>query len=187
MPARAPLDLLAEELGDFAGRVERDLALRFAVKEAALAARESALEAREAEREMRLVRMEQATAEKLATLQNGRDGVDGRSWTARGAYDPLATYGNGDVVWREMSPFLALCDDPGPCAEGNANWQLVVPRSSRGQRGKDGERGPRPVGLTALPDYMAQLVLDDGTMGEPFSVRAWFEPHDPHPVAEAAP
>lgn len=184
MPARAPLDLLAEELGEFAGRVERELGLRFAVKEAALAAREAALEAREAERETRLVRMEQAAAERLATL---RDGVDGRSWTARGAYEPGETYASGDVVWREMSPFLALRDEPGPCEEGNANWQLVVPRSSRGQRGKNAERAPRPVGINALPDYMAQLVLDDGTIGEPFSVRAWFEQPDPGLPAEAGP
>jgi hypothetical protein len=96
-------------------------------------------------------------------------------------------YGNGDVVWRDMSPFIALRDEPGPCEEGNANWQLVVPRASRGQQGKAGDRGPsglpgaaapKPIGLNALPDYMAQLVLDDGTISEPFSVRAWFEQYD---------
>jgi hypothetical protein len=208
MPARAPLDLLAEELGEFAGRIERELTLKFAVKEAALAAREAALETREAEREMRLVKMEQAVAERLATLRDGepgptgppgekgdrgedgapgRDGVDGQGWNERGQYQPGGTYSRNDIVWRDLSPFLARCDDPGPCEQGNENWRLVLPRPSRGPQGKSGERGPaglagpagqpgpRLVELRALPDYMAQIVLDDGTVSEPFSVRAWFE------------
>jgi hypothetical protein len=125
--------------------------------------------------------------EKGADGAPGRDGDDGRGWAARGSYEPTESYRGGDVVWRDMSPFLALSDDPGPCEEGNENWQLVVARASRGQQGKAGDRGPsgspgapapRPIGLKALPDYMAQLVLDDGTISEPFSVRAWFEQYD---------
>lgn len=189
-------------------RIERELGLRFAAREATLATREAELAAREAERETRLVRMEQAIAEKLAALKDGRDGEpgpagppgengapgepgrdgspgqDGRGWAARGAYEPGEAYRAGDIAWRDLSPFLALCDDPGPCEERNVNWKLVLPKPSRGPQGRPGDRGspgapgapaPSPISLKALPDYHAQLVLDDGTVGEPFCVRAWLE------------
>jgi hypothetical protein len=72
----------------------------------------------------------------------GRDGSDGRGWNERGQYELGEAYRRDDVVWRDMSPFLARCDEPGPCEEGNPNWRLIVARASRGQQGKPGERGP---------------------------------------------
>jgi hypothetical protein len=72
----------------------------------------------------------------------GRDGADGRGWNERGQYDLGEAYRRDDVVWRDMSPFLARCDEPGPCEEGNPNWRLIVARASRGQQGKAGDRGP---------------------------------------------
>jgi hypothetical protein len=128
-----------------------------------------------------------APGEKGADGAPGRDGSDGRGWNERGQYELGEAYRRDDVVWRDMSPFLARCDEPGPCEEGNPNWRLIVARASRGQQGKAGDRGPsgppgaaapRPIGLKALPDYMAQLVLDDGTSSAPFSVRTWFEQYD---------
>lgn len=110
-------------------------------------------------------------------------GADGRGWTSRGVYEASQTYVEGDVVWRDLSPFLARTDNPGPCEEGNANWQLIVPKPSRGPQGRQGEPGRagapggpvKPIKLRALSGYMAQQVLDDGSFGEPFSVRIWFD------------
>ena len=70
MSATSPFEVLAEELGAVAGRVERELGLRVT---AALAD----LHRHEAEREVRLARIEQALTERLGKLQDGRDGRDG--------------------------------------------------------------------------------------------------------------
>ena len=201
--------ILLEEAGSVFGRLEREATL---IGRALI----SDVERRAAEMELRMVRMEQAVAERLGKLQDGRDGkdgvdgrdgadgavgppgppgeaiqgppgADGRGWNNRGAYKDGETYATGDVVWRNLSPFLACNDDPGPCEEGNENWRLIVPKPSRGPQGRQGEPGrmgpagpagqhaPKVVGLNPLPGYMAQLVLEDGSLGEPFPVRAWLD------------
>lgn len=112
--------------------------------------------------------------------RDGNPGQDGRGWAARGAYDAGEAYQAGDVAWREGSPFLALCDAPGPCEEGNANWQLVLPKPSRGPQGKPGERGPAgtpgPAGRNAAEvvglaideeKFTIALRRADGTLTEP--------------------
>ncbi|HYD66175.1 hypothetical protein [Azospirillum sp.] len=63
MPA-TPLDILAEELGAVAGRIEREAGLRI---EAAIAD----LRRIDAERELRLVNLERAVADRLASVRDG--------------------------------------------------------------------------------------------------------------------
>jgi hypothetical protein len=70
MSATSPFEVLAEELGAVAGRVERELGLR------TTAAIET-LQRHAAELEVWKVRMEQTLTERLGTLQDGRDGKDG--------------------------------------------------------------------------------------------------------------
>jgi hypothetical protein len=94
----------------------------------------------------------------------GSDGSDGRGWNERGQYELGEAYRRDDVVWRDMSPFLARCDEPGPCEEGNPNWRLIVARASRGSRarpaiagraGLPGAAAPRPSGSTRCPIHGA--------------------------------
>jgi hypothetical protein len=63
----SPFDLLAEELGAVAGRIEREANLRIATAIADL-------QRRDAERELRLERLERAITDRLAMV---RDGIDG--------------------------------------------------------------------------------------------------------------
>lgn len=71
IPQMSPFDILAEELGAVAGRVERESALRIT---AAL----SDLRARDAERELTLTRFMQSITERIeARMALVRDGVDG--------------------------------------------------------------------------------------------------------------
>jgi hypothetical protein len=163
MPALSPFDVLAEELGSVAGRVEREAGLRLT---AALAD----LHRHEAEREVRLVRIEQAVAERLAGLQDGRDGkdgqdglpgtngavgppgapgeaiqgppgADGRSLNFRGTYKAEDSHLRDDVVMVDRGSFVALEDNPGACP--GPGWQLLAGGGKRGERGDKGERGER--------------------------------------------
>jgi hypothetical protein len=67
MQNHSPVEIIAEEAGLILGRVEREATLT--VK--ALAAD---IQRRDTELELRMVRLEQAAAERLASLQNGQDG-----------------------------------------------------------------------------------------------------------------
>lgn len=68
MPATSPFDVLAEELGAVAGRIERSAALRI---EAAVAD----IRRIDAERELRLVSLERRIEDRLATVKDGADGT----------------------------------------------------------------------------------------------------------------
>lgn len=67
--AESPLDVLAQELGAVAGRVEREATLRI---DAAI----SDLRRIDAERELRLARLERAIEDRLATVRDGLPGKD---------------------------------------------------------------------------------------------------------------
>lgn len=71
MPALSPFDILADELGAVAGRIEREVALRIA---AALAD----VQRLEAERELRLARLERQIEDRLASITDGTDGAPGK-------------------------------------------------------------------------------------------------------------
>jgi hypothetical protein len=73
-----PLDLLALELGAVAGRIEREVNLRILAATAELARRQAELDAKAVEFASRFEAIERAMAERLATLQNGKDGLNGK-------------------------------------------------------------------------------------------------------------
>ena len=163
MSAPSPFEVLAEELGAVAGRVERELGLRVT---AALAD----LHRHEAEREVRLARIEQALTERLGKLQDGRDGRDGVDGLPgeKGAVGPPGppgeaiqgppgkdaptlnfrdtwqegeSYQEFDVVARNGGTLVALMDEPGPCP--GPGWKHLAARGKAGERGEKGERGER--------------------------------------------
>jgi Collagen triple helix repeat (20 copies) len=63
-------ELLVDELGAVAGRIERDTGLR-------LAAMIAEMQRRDAERELRIERLERELRDRLASLKDGRDGTPG--------------------------------------------------------------------------------------------------------------
>lgn len=81
MPAHSPIDILAEELGAVAGRIEREAQLRI---DAAIAD----IARRDAERELRMVQLERRMDERLAAL---KDGAPGASVTVEDVAPVIAT------------------------------------------------------------------------------------------------
>jgi hypothetical protein len=131
--ATSPFDILAEELGAVAGRIEREASLRIATAIADLARRD-------AERELRLERLERAITDRLAEIRDGERGPAGKD----GA--PGAAGLDGESI-------------VGPKGDkGEPGESLVGPKGDRGEpgfgaagidglAGKDGEQGPPgPVG-----------------------------------------
>jgi hypothetical protein len=119
----------------------------------------------------------------------GRDGVDGRSPTVRGTFDPNVTYERLDIVVFNKGSFIARHDDPGPCL--GDGWQLITahgapgekgspgPRGAQGVKGEKGDPGPAIVGWQIdRPNYQAVPVLSDGTEGPPLALRSLFEQYD---------
>ena len=74
MPALSPIDVIAEEAGAILGRVEREARLQGTALAADMRALTSDLQRREVELDLRMARLEQAAAERLAGLKDGRDG-----------------------------------------------------------------------------------------------------------------
>lgn len=115
----------------------------------------------------------------------GGRGADGDTWDHVGVFDPSEVYARGNVVNLDAACFVAIKHEPGPCP--GDGWRRIAERGKPGARGERGERGPqglagaagasapRLVALRALPDYHALAVFDDGSEGEPFDVRSWFE------------
>jgi len=59
--------------------------------------------------------------------------VELRGFTVRGTWDPTQTYQRGDVVARDGSSFVALCDHASFCP--GKDWQLFgQPRQARSTR-----------------------------------------------------
>ena len=77
MPALSPIDIIAEEAGAILGRVEREARLQGTALAADMRALTSDLPRREVELDLRMARLEQAAAERLAGLRDGRDGEPG--------------------------------------------------------------------------------------------------------------
>jgi hypothetical protein len=119
----------------------------------------------------------------------GREGVDGRSPTARGTFDPNETYTRLDIVAFNKGAFIARHDEPGPCpGEG---WQLIAADGARGEKGVPGPRGPQGAkgekgdpGTTIVgwqidrPNYQAIPVMSDGSEGPPLELRGLFKQFD---------
>lgn len=101
-----------------------------------------------------------------------------------GLWDAGRSYRRMDIVTLNGSEWRAVCDNPGPCpGDGWRQGAKVGKPGKPGDKGERGERGPpattpKFLTLRALPDYHAIPIFADGTQGEVFSVRAWFETYD---------
>lgn len=142
----SPFDILADELGAVAGRIERESALRI---EAAI----SDIRRIDAERELRLSALERLVTDRLALVKDGRDGkdgVDGRDGRDAKDANPIEV---ANMLF-DLMP-VPKDGDPGPAG----------PRGDRGDDGKDSD-----------PELIARLVAEavanipapkDGERGEP--------------------
>jgi hypothetical protein len=151
MPATSPFDLLAEELGAVAGRVEREVALRVT----ALAAD---LERRYAEKELQLERLQkqleavvganvvtwdQRITAKLAMLKDGKDGADGKAGQD-GATGPAGPAGEPGAAGEQGAPGVqGMPGAPGACGETGAAGKDGLD-GAMGLAGKDGAPGKLP-------------------------------------------
>jgi hypothetical protein len=119
----------------------------------------------------------------------GREGVDGRSPTVRGTFDPKATYTRLDIVAFDKGSFIARYDEPGSCP--GDGWQLIAAEGARGEKGSPGPRGAQgakgekgdPAPTIAgwqidRPNYQAIPVMSDGTEGPPLALRGLFKQFD---------
>lgn len=96
----------------------------------------------------------------------GQDGVDGRSFTVCGTFDPERDYEALSVVALGGASFVAKHDSPGSCpGEG---WQLMSQQGKRGAPGMavKGDPGPRPIDMTIDGDGMLRLRIADGSVIE---------------------
>jgi hypothetical protein len=80
-------------------------------------------------------------ADWICLARTGRNGSDGRSPNARGAYDGRQKYERLDIVALDDASFIARRDNPGTCP--GDGWQLLSRQGRIGHRGETGERGPR--------------------------------------------
>jgi hypothetical protein len=119
----------------------------------------------------------------------GREGVDGRSPTVRGTFDPNKTYTRLDIVAFNKCSFIARHDEPGPCP--GDGWQLIAAEGARGEKGSSGPRGAQGAkgekgdpGLTIVgwqvdrAKYQAVPVMSDGSEGPPLELRGLFKQFD---------
>jgi hypothetical protein len=184
----SPLEIIAEELGEIAGRIERETRLE--------------LRAALAEFELRITRA-------IAGLQNGpagpegppgpegepgargeageaitgppgepglpgppgEPGSDGRTLMPKGAWKPASAYEALDVVMLDGSSFIALHDAPGACP--GDGWRLLAGRGKSGppgatgpigERGYPGPPGAAPVSLEVDDNGLLTQRLSDGTI-----------------------
>jgi Collagen triple helix repeat (20 copies) len=143
MSAQSPLDVLADELGAVAGRIERELRQAHAVHTARLEARLAALELLvhrgETERAARL-------AEQLLTVRDGRDGEPG----AEGPPGPPGAAGERGFAGERGE--RGEPGEPGPAG-------------ICGARGEVGPPGKLPVvkRWTARVHYEGDVVVHDGS------------------------
>jgi len=124
MPSAQPLDILADELGAAAGRIEREIRLQFEALEARVDARLAsiALAAVEAENE-RQRKFESRLAE-LKDGKDGRDGIDGKDADVEPLLEAVMEQGRhlSDVLTRKVDERLSVVRDgkdgePGPAGE----------------------------------------------------------------------
>lgn len=164
MPATSPFDLLAEELGAVAGRIERETAYRFA----ALAAD---IQRQFAERELQIERLQKQLEsvvgtnilgwdkfikEKVASLRDGIDGIDGE--------DGVDGKDGADGVEGKQG----LPGELGPAGPQGPAGELgpAGPQGVQGLRGDQGERGEMgPAGADGM-DGAPGLDGKDGASGE---------------------
>lgn len=144
----SPFEILADELGAVAGRIERESALRIGKAVAEI--------------ELRFVRLEQQVHERVASIRDGKDGDAG----ARGDIGPEGQRGKtGDP------------GPPGDRGERGADGLngAVGPVGPEGQRGEPGPQGkPGEVGERGEPGMQGERGAD-GEPGKLPIVRQWTE------------
>jgi hypothetical protein len=160
MPATSPFDVLADEFGAVAGRIERESALRITAAIADLARKD-------AERELLLTRLVQDVNDRVnARLATVRDGIDGRDGAAgpAGEIGPQGERGPPGGPGPAGAPGERGADGAvGPTGEAGA----------LGERGPPGEPGPAgPAGARGAdgavgPAGEAGLQGERGVAGEP--------------------
>jgi len=165
-----PLEILAEELGAVAARIEREAKLTVAAGIAEVRQVQAELRAAFAEARQQI---EAVVRERLAELKDGPAGppgergergepgeaiigpageqgvpgppgdagADGRSFEIRGTYDAAASYRALDVVALNGGSFVARIDNPGACP--GDGWQLLTRQGKPGDKGDRGPKGDR--------------------------------------------
>jgi len=166
----SPLDILAEELGVVAARVEREARLSVASGIAEIRQAQAELRAQFAEARHQV---EAIVRERLAELKDGPPGpagergemgppgesvtgpqgeqgipgppgdagADGRGFDVRNTYDAAASYRALDVVALNGGSFVARIDNPGACP--GDGWQLLTRQGKPGEKGDRGPKGDR--------------------------------------------
>jgi hypothetical protein len=150
--ATSPFEILAEELGAVAGRIEREANLRIA---AAIAD----LQKRDAERELRLERLERAVTDRLATVRDGIDGAPG----------PQGIQG---IAGLDGESIIGPKGEPGePGQIGPPGESIIGPPGEKGDRGDQGSMGMLPI----VKQWIAGTVFYEGDVvswdGETFQAR----------------
>jgi hypothetical protein len=85
----------------------------------------------------------------------GIAGTNARQWRHRRYYDPKQAYAEGDVVAHDGGSWLAVCDEPGPLP-GDGWAQLTT----RGQRGKPGDKGERGLVDLTVSETGTELLVE---------------------------
>lgn len=162
MPAMSPFDVLADEFGAVAGRIEREVTLRV---NAALAD----LARKDAERELFVTRLMQDISERvnarLATVKDGVDGKDGRDGID-GVNGKDGADGKDGAPGRDgLDGAAGPAGEPGPTGE----------RGLPGEAGRDGSHGER--GADGLPGQQGERGLQgpEGPAGKLPVVKGWTE------------
>jgi Collagen triple helix repeat (20 copies) len=180
--ATSPFEILAEELGAVAGRIEREANLRIA---AAIAD----LQKRDAERELRLERLERVVIDRLATVKDGIDGavgpqgiqgiagLDGESIVGpkgepgeRGLTGPVGAMGPiggqgpaGKDGIDGLSGKDGAQGPPGPI--GPPGESIIGPPGEKGDRGDQGSMGMLPIvksWIAGAVFYQGDVVMWEG-------------------------
>jgi integrin beta 3 len=155
------IEALADELGQLAGRVERELNLRVGTVIARL-------EQRDAEREARSLRLEQELRERIAAVRDGKDGRDGLDGKAG---EPGAA---------------GLVGPVGPAGEAGARGE-AGPQGERGEPGEPGLRGEKGVVGESGPPGPSGERGEKGERGEQGQQGLIGSPGPTGPIGERGP
>jgi hypothetical protein len=168
----SPLEIIAEEIGEIAGRIEREtrLELRAAIAELelrierAIAGVQNGPPGADGPPGPQGAAGARGEAGEAITGPPGEQGIpgppgepgsDGRTLVPKGAWKPAGAYEALDVVMLDGSSFIALDDAPGACP--GDGWRLLA------MRGKSGPPGAVPMALEIDDQGLQTLRFGDGT------------------------
>jgi hypothetical protein len=183
----SPLEIIAEEIGEIAGRIEREtrLELRAAIAELelrierAIAGVQNGPPGADGPPGPQGAAGARGEAGEAITGPPGEQGIpgppgepgsDGRTLVPKGAWKPAGAYEALDVVMLDGSSFIALDDAPGACP--GDGWRLLAmrgksgppgPPGAIGERGYPGPPGAVPIALEIDDQGLQTLRFGDGT------------------------